>query len=209
MKFDAQIALVAALKLLDEVGIEKITMRALAASLGVQAPSLYYYYQSRQALLDALAEAIARSAIEGIDRYDTKDDLPKAMANSLRHALLKVRDGARIFSGSYAPTPSVLGFSDRLISALMAQGRDIESAVHTAFNIVYYVVGLAIEEQAFLQKWGGVEHEGNKEIARSNLEAQVADQYPALRNGLTTIIAADFDTRLAQGLHGLLNVKTS
>lgn len=209
MKFDAEIALEAALNLLDEVGIEKITMRALAKSLGVQAPSLYYYYQSRQALLDAIAETIARWAIEGVDRSATVDDLPEAMARSLRDALLKVRDGARVFSGSYAPTRSVLGFSDRLIAALLAQGQGIESAVHTAFNIVYYVVGLATEEQAFLQKWGGVEHMGDKAMARSNLEAQVTNNYPALEKGLTTIVAADFDARLAQGLQGLLNVKAS
>ena len=207
MKFDAQIALEAALKLLDEVGIEKVTMRALATALGVQAPSLYYYYQSRQALLDAIAETLARSALEGIDRHAALGDLPEAMARSLRDALLKVRDGARVFSGSYSPTPSVLGFSDRLIAALVAQGRDVESAVHTAFNIVYYVVGLAIEEQAFLQKWGGVEHAGDRETARFNLEAQVTNLYPALKNGLPTIMAADFDTRLTQGLQGLLNVK--
>ncbi len=208
MKFDAQIALEAALKLLDEVGVEKVTMRALATALGVQAPSLYYYYQSRQALLDAIAETIARSAMEDIDRHATMDELPEAMARSLRDALLKVRDGARVFSGSYSPTPSVLGFSDRLIAALVAQGRDIESAVHTAFNIVYYVVGLAIEEQAFLQKWGGVERAGDRETARSNLESQITDVYPALKNALPKIMAADFDTRLTQGLQGLLNVKT-
>ncbi len=56
------------------------------------------------------------------DRYATTQDLPEAMARSLRDALLKVRDGARVFSGSYAPTPSVPGFSDRLITAALAQG---------------------------------------------------------------------------------------
>lgn len=48
----------AALALIDAVGIEGLTMRALGASLGVEAMALYHHFESRGALLDAVAEAL-------------------------------------------------------------------------------------------------------------------------------------------------------
>jgi len=41
-----------ALKLLDEVGLDGLTLRKLAAELGVQAPALYWHFKNKQALLD-------------------------------------------------------------------------------------------------------------------------------------------------------------
>ena len=42
----------AALDLLDETGMDGLTVRALASRLGVQAPALYWHVPSKQALLD-------------------------------------------------------------------------------------------------------------------------------------------------------------
>ena len=39
----------AGLALFDEVGLEKLTLRALAARLGVQAPAIYWYVDSKAA----------------------------------------------------------------------------------------------------------------------------------------------------------------
>ena len=48
----------AALTLLDEVGLEGLTMRRLATALKIQAPSLYWHFPNKQALLDGMADAI-------------------------------------------------------------------------------------------------------------------------------------------------------
>src|SRR5262245_15176942 len=44
----------AAIDLLDEVGLDGITMRLLAGRLGVRASALYRHYPSKQALLDTM-----------------------------------------------------------------------------------------------------------------------------------------------------------
>ena len=52
----------AGLRLLDSTGIEGITMRALAAELGVQAPTLYWHIKSKQDLFRAMAAAMSEDA---------------------------------------------------------------------------------------------------------------------------------------------------
>ena len=47
----------AAIELLDREGPDALTMRRLGAELGVEAMSLYRHVPSRDALLDALADA--------------------------------------------------------------------------------------------------------------------------------------------------------
>src|SRR5437867_13029130 len=47
-----------ALALLDEVGLDGLTMRRLADELGVQAASLYWHLRDKEELLDLLADAI-------------------------------------------------------------------------------------------------------------------------------------------------------
>ena len=59
----------AAFKLLDEAGMEGVTLRKVACSLGIRAPSLYWHFKSKQALVDAMADAmivdVARHIPEG------------------------------------------------------------------------------------------------------------------------------------------------
>src|SRR4051812_8864236 len=51
-----------ALALLDEVGLEGLTMRRLAARLGVQNPALYWHFKNKQALLNLMAATLLADA---------------------------------------------------------------------------------------------------------------------------------------------------
>jgi AcrR family transcriptional regulator len=50
--------LTAAIALVDAEGIQALTMRRLAADLGIEAMSLYYHLPGKEGLLDGLAEAV-------------------------------------------------------------------------------------------------------------------------------------------------------
>ena len=50
----------AALEVIDEVGLESVSMRILASALGVKAGSLYYYYESKDELMAGVAEFLYR-----------------------------------------------------------------------------------------------------------------------------------------------------
>src|SRR6266545_4694662 len=57
-----------ALLLLDEVGLDGLTVRRLAAELGVQSPSLYWHIRTKQELLDGMADTIVQAAGMGPPR---------------------------------------------------------------------------------------------------------------------------------------------
>ncbi len=46
----------AALEIVEEQGLKKLTMRALGDRLGVEAMALYHYFPSKDALLEAVSE---------------------------------------------------------------------------------------------------------------------------------------------------------
>jgi TetR/AcrR family tetracycline transcriptional repressor len=64
MKLDSETILEAALALLDEVGMDKLSTRLLAERLGVQQPALYWHFKNKRALLDAMSGQILRRAHE-------------------------------------------------------------------------------------------------------------------------------------------------
>ena len=49
------------LRLVDEHGLDAVSMRRIAAELGVRAPSLYSHYATKEELLDDNADAIGES----------------------------------------------------------------------------------------------------------------------------------------------------
>ena len=94
----------AALTLLDEVGLEGLTMRRLATALKIQAPSLYWHFPNKQALLDGMADAIFGAVALPRDlKGKTWDVRLKAVFRAIRRAFLAHRDGARVFAGTYVP----------------------------------------------------------------------------------------------------------
>src|SRR5580693_877084 len=91
----------AALDLLDETGMDGLTVRALASRLGVQAPALYWHVRNKQALLDEMATQIWRRI--GDVMAVLPGDLPwrevlATYAMTVRSELLGHRDGAKAFS---------------------------------------------------------------------------------------------------------------
>ncbi|HEX6836091.1 MAG TPA: helix-turn-helix domain-containing protein, partial [Polyangia bacterium] len=53
MALSREDVLAGAMRLLDEVGLDALTMRRLAEELDVQAGAIYYHFKDKQELLDA------------------------------------------------------------------------------------------------------------------------------------------------------------
>ena len=68
MKLDRDVILQAALSLLDEVGMDKLSTRLLAERLGVQQPALYWHFKNKRALLDAALSEELDTIMNGADQ---------------------------------------------------------------------------------------------------------------------------------------------
>jgi TetR/AcrR family transcriptional regulator, tetracycline repressor protein len=141
----------AALDLLDEAGLDGLTVRAVAGRLGVQAPALYWHVRNKQDLLDEMATEIWRRI--GAELAALPPDLPWrqrmiAFAAITRRALLAHRDGAKVFSGTNLTDAAVLDSREAALAAMIAHGFTAADVVR-AYSLLYnFTIGFCIEEQA-------------------------------------------------------------
>src|SRR3954462_1389491 len=68
MKLDRTAVVQTALALLDEVGLEGLSLRRLARELGVQAPALYRHFAHKEDLLRAMADEMFAAEMAVLDR---------------------------------------------------------------------------------------------------------------------------------------------
>jgi TetR/AcrR family transcriptional regulator, tetracycline repressor protein len=144
----------AALDLLDEAGMDGLTVRALAARLGVQAPALYWHVPGKQALLDEMATQIWRHIGEVMAALPS--DLPwrqlmTTYAATVRAALLGYRDGAKAFSGTTLVDPDVVRRQEVTYAHLVRQGFALEDAVRGLVLLHDFTIGFCVEEQVVAQ----------------------------------------------------------
>ena len=144
----------AALDLLDEAGMDGLTVRALAGRLGVQAPALYWHVASKQALLDEMATQIWRrigDVMAGLPANLPWQELMSTYARTVRQELLGHRDGAKAFSGSTLTDPEVVRRQEVTLRTLTSQGFTLPDAVRGLLLINNFSIGFCVEEQAVRQ----------------------------------------------------------
>ncbi len=142
----------AALDLLNEVGMDALSTRRMAARIGVQSPTLYWHFKSKGALLDAMSEQVmlgSRARLEpGPDQ--TWQDWLMADGLSFRRALLAYRDGARLHAGTRPGLAHYDAIEARL-RLLVAAGFEPGAATRLLMSIGRFVIGWVLEEQSAQQ----------------------------------------------------------
>jgi TetR/AcrR family tetracycline transcriptional repressor len=139
-----------ALRLVDEEGLDRLSLRILAARLNVQAPTLYWHVKNKSELLDALADAVMDEAIAAVPppagAGDGREWLFEAL-RALRAALLQHRDGARIISGARDSLRRG-DFSETAMATLVQRGMDARDARLLVLVGERFTVGWVLEEQS-------------------------------------------------------------
>lgn len=135
-----------ALLLLNEIGLDRLTTRALAVRLGVAQPALYWHFKNRRDLLDAMNDAMMAKFIDlPPPPADTPwQDYLFAMGQRFRQGLLAYRDGARVHAG----TPGNPQLLETSLTVLTRAGLTLDMALQLNVAIGSYTVGWVLEEQA-------------------------------------------------------------
>lgn len=148
----------AGLDVLDEAGLDRLTVRAVAARLGVQAPALYWHVRDRQELIDEMATELWRELVRELAALPETtgwQDGMRAFASSARRILLSHRDGAKVFTGTYLTDTEVLRGQEEPLARMIAQGFSLRDVMR-GYSLVYsFVAGFCIEEQAVAQAVSG------------------------------------------------------
>ncbi len=138
-----------ALTLLNEVGLDGLTLRAIARELDVKAPALYWHFKDKQALLDEMATEMFRRMTDGIE-LDPADSWQERLLRSnrvLRRTLLAYRDGAKVFSGTRFTGLEHAEQQEANLRLLTSAGLTLTQAARALQTTFLYTLGFVAEEQ--------------------------------------------------------------
>ena len=184
---------------LNENGLDGLTLRRLAKSLAVQAPALYWHFTNKQDLLDEMATEVLRRAMRENASLEVLTDWREWAADTyrgLRRILLQYRDGAKMFSGTYLTDAELYAPMERNLRRITGAGFTLRQAVVGLGALYSYTIGFVIEEQAtqFAQSEGNVQYDLAAREKRVNRE----------QNPLTAAAGAEMfthhDARFAEGI---------
>lgn len=183
----------AAFALLEEGGLEAVTLNALARRLGAHLNSVLFQVKTKGRLLDLMADELLG--------HLSLDDLPadpvervEALLERYRAVLLAHRDGARLVAGTEAVERNTLRVADASIAALLEAGADPVRAVRIFWSLHYFLLGLVQEEQE------------TSPMTADSFARRVSDQeYPALAAVGRQLVDDPFEERFVHGLRSLLS----
>ena len=143
-----------AIQLLQEVGLDALTLRRLATELGISAPTLYWHVRGKRELLDLMAEEMVRSHRAKEPPFSPNLDWAGMVEEGFRRqyqALLAYRDGARVVAGN-RPTESALPMIERFLGIWVEAGFSPQEALRSILTFSDFVAGSALEYQAEIER---------------------------------------------------------
>lgn len=142
----------AGLELLEQGGLDALSLRRVAQALGMHAPGLYWYIEDKQELIDLLAKAILDEALvgeKGPAEGEGWEPWLTEVAVRVRRVLLAHRDGARVVAGAYLfRTHSITDLLEIAMEVLERDGYSRDMALHCAITVMRYTTGIALDDQA-------------------------------------------------------------
>lgn len=163
-----------ALEMLDDHGLDGLSMRLIAAELDVQVAALYWHLKNKSQLLDAMASAIFNDAAEGLEAPRATASWGDWLADwvrELRKSMLRHRDGGRVFANSSVTEPALFRATELALRTLQDAGFEVQPAARSLAALMHYTVGFTIEEQNHLYKTETAPGPGTVNPARFPLTA--------------------------------------
>jgi TetR/AcrR family tetracycline transcriptional repressor len=135
-----------ALALLDEAGIDAVTLRGVARRMGLHLNSVSFQVTSKARLFELMADAILGEL--------SLDQLPsdprhriREVTQRFRRALLSHRDGGRVVAGTDTAGVNAHRYAEVIVSAFLELGVSEAVAARASVALHCLVLGLVEEEQ--------------------------------------------------------------
>ncbi|HEV2443497.1 MAG TPA: TetR/AcrR family transcriptional regulator C-terminal domain-containing protein [Steroidobacteraceae bacterium] len=190
----------AGLKLLDEVGLEGLTLRAIGAELGVRAPTLYWRFRNKQDLVDEMASRVladfAAALLAAKPLPATWPEWTRCSAQRFRAELLRYRDGARMVAGTFLQDTTVYAVMETALSIFVAAKITPDVAAVFLKTVNDYVVGFTIEQQAVVSPAGERDPRYAAEVRDARMDPA---RYPLARS-ISASLFKDYDEVFKRGL---------
>jgi len=196
----------AAEHVLEKSGYDGLTIRNVAARLGVKSASLYWHFATKEELEDALAdELLARISADYVEAGEWKDNIRQGSLHMMRR-LMSIRDSSRLLAGRLLTGPNALRWMERCLKPFLEAGLGKREIAYASHAINVYIQGFVIFRSAPLS---AVESKGSSKAAvlgatRKKFQRLSPATFPnvvALADALTD---ADIEARFLFGLDCLI-----
>lgn len=207
MKVNREILTRGALELLNEVGLEELTLRRLGTALKVRAGAMYWHFKSKEELLNEMATLLLADAAPGLLPARKQSDWRAwvaAFGEGLREALLRYRDGARMVTGTKLTNTEYMRTAETIGAKLIKAGFTLRQCVVLLSTVYNYTLSFVIEEQAVFPRPGVRSEQYDLE---KRTQALSSDAFPLMRQA-GEVLFDRFDRRYKEGLTLILQGAT-
>jgi AcrR family transcriptional regulator len=163
----------AAVAVADADGVGGLTIRSLAAALGVKPMSVYHYVANKDEILDGIVDLVFAEILLPMAGGDWHTEMRRRAA-SARQALRRHPWAIGLMESRTAPGPATLRHHDAVIGALRSAGFTVAVTAHAYALLDSYVYGFALQEASLPFK--GPETVGD--VADAILQQFPAGEYP-------------------------------
>lgn len=188
-----------ALELLNEVGLEELSLRRLGAALKVRAGALYWHFRSKEELLNEMATLLlANAAPDLLPRRGHADwkEYVAAFGEGLRKVLLRYRDGARMVAGTKLTNTEYMKTAESIGAQLVKAGFTLRQGVVLLSTVYNYTLSFVMGEQVVFPRPG--ERSKQYDIQRRS-DALSSEALPLMRQA-GPILFDRFERRYKDGL---------
>ncbi|WUH99816.1 TetR/AcrR family transcriptional regulator C-terminal domain-containing protein [Spirillospora sp. NBC_00431] len=202
-----------AVRLLDEEGIEALSMRALGTRLGAGATSLYRHVANKDELIELVFDEVyGEVRVPAPDEPAAWRDALVGCAHSLREMILRHPWVASVIGqvGFADLGPNLVERSERMIALFQTAGFEDGESMRAMKALIAYVVGVTVSEAAYLSmlaRSGQTERDWAESLRPAS--EQALRDHPRLRGARSAQgdqdPERDRETNFAYGLDRLLD----
>ena len=187
----------------DASGIDALSMRSLAAELGVVPMALYKHVANKDELVDGMVDLVWAEVEPPTGT--TWQLAMRARAESLRAALRRHPWAVGLMESRMRPGPANLAAHNAMMGCLREAGLPFRTTVHVTSVLDAYVYGFALQEKTL--PFDTAEESG--QIAAEKEQAvppELAERFPYLLEVVAQLAEAgyDYDEEFAIGLDLIL-----
>lgn len=194
----------AATEVLDEDGLDGLTMRSVARRLDAGAMSLYRHVGSREELLDLVIARLVADVPERALTGDWREDLA-GVARDVRAVLLRRPNLTVLMTARSGPGAGSLGALDRALGILRDGGFAPDDAVRANHALGNFVAGAALWEAVGFGGATGEDRARQARAAAAAVDRVPADAYPNVAWAAGALFEGTAEDRFEFGLRALLD----
>jgi AcrR family transcriptional regulator len=194
-----------ALTIIAQNGVHALTMRGLAARLGVVPGALYHHVRNKQQLLDLLLDGVLAEVDVTIDPSLAWPDQLKVLAHRLRDVLERHPGTAAVLKTRDPLGPHSLALAEALLTPLQAAGFTDHHAGLALFLLLDYTVGFAVSSTPTSVNEQRVRDPDTRTQLHQFFRSLPPDRFPALVALGPQIWLDNRDQRFTSGLETLVS----